>query len=80
MLDTFLANLRYAVRNKQTITVGGGDFSPGELKQVLQEIETAKAFHQAVVNECFKIEGCLNSADPVGTIKCLIETNINYNK
>lgn len=78
MLNTFLSNLRYAVRNNQSATIGGGDFSTQELNQILQAIETAEGFHQAVVDECFKIEGCLNSTDPVRTIKCLIETNINY--
>jgi hypothetical protein len=38
-LSTFLANLAHAVRNRETITVGGGDFSPAELAAILVEIQ-----------------------------------------
>jgi len=42
-MDTILANLKYAIRNKETITIGGGDFSANELKEVVAALEAAQA-------------------------------------
>jgi hypothetical protein len=34
-LNAFIANLRYAIKNNQTVSIGGGDYSPNELKEIL---------------------------------------------
>lgn len=33
-LATFLANLAHAIRNRETVSIGGGDFSPTELERI----------------------------------------------
>lgn len=38
MLHTFLANLSKAARDSETISLGGGTFSPSEIKEVLREV------------------------------------------
>ena len=37
-LDTFMANLRRAVWNKESATIGGGEFNHQELAEVLEAI------------------------------------------
>jgi hypothetical protein len=39
MLDTFLANLKKAIRDNETVTIGGGVFTPDELREILKAIE-----------------------------------------
>lgn len=39
MLDTFLANLKKAIRDNETVTIGGGIFTPDELREILRAIE-----------------------------------------
>ena len=39
ILETFLANLKHAYRNLETVSIGGGEFSPNELKRIEQEIK-----------------------------------------
>lgn len=38
-LETFLANLAHAVRNRETVTIGGGDFTHTELAAVLFDVK-----------------------------------------
>lgn len=38
-LNTFLANLRYAIHNKAPVNIGGGSFSPEELHEILRAIQ-----------------------------------------
>lgn len=38
-LKTFLANLNKAVWDNESVTVGGGEFSPNELAEVIKEIK-----------------------------------------
>jgi hypothetical protein len=40
MLSTFIANLKHAVQNQETVTIGGGEFTPAEIDQVLKELES----------------------------------------
>lgn len=42
-MDTFLANLKHAIRNKETVRIGGGDFSANELKDAVAALEAAQA-------------------------------------
>lgn len=42
-MDTILANLKYAIRNKETVTIGGGDFSAAELKVMVAALEASQA-------------------------------------
>lgn len=37
-MKTFLANLNHAARNGETVTIGGGEFSPAELAHVVKTI------------------------------------------
>lgn len=39
MLKTFLANLKKAIRDNENVTIGGGIFTPAELRQILEVIE-----------------------------------------
>lgn len=41
-MKTLLANMRHAVRNGETVTIGGGQFSPAELHQALADISEAR--------------------------------------
>lgn len=38
-MDTFIANLKHAIRNRETVIIGGGEFTPEELKEILNSIE-----------------------------------------
>lgn len=38
-LKTFLANLKKAARDNTPVYIGGGEFTPDELKAVIAEIE-----------------------------------------
>lgn len=38
-METFLANLKYAVRNRESVTIGGGVFNWRELELIITEIE-----------------------------------------
>jgi len=42
-MDTFIANLKHAIRNKETVRIGGGDFSANELKDAVAALEAAQA-------------------------------------
>ena len=39
VMQTFMANLKHAIANRETVSIGGGDFTPDELKAVIAEIE-----------------------------------------
>ena len=43
MLEVFLANLKGAWWDRETITVHKGEFTPEEIKQIIKEIEQLKA-------------------------------------
>lgn len=38
-MQTFIANLKHAIRNRETVCLGGGVFHPEELKVVLAALE-----------------------------------------
>lgn len=38
-MDTFIANLKHAIRNREPVTIGGGEFTPEELQGILNDIE-----------------------------------------
>ena len=38
-MDAFIANLRHAIRNRETVIIGGGEFTHEELKEILGNIE-----------------------------------------
>jgi len=42
MLETFLANLRTAVLNRESVSIGGGTFTPEELLLVLKAVTFLK--------------------------------------
>lgn len=46
-MDAFIANLKYAIRNRETVTIGGGEFSGDELKEVAEALVASKAQAQA---------------------------------
>ena len=39
-METFLANVRYAIRNKQSAEIGGGIFTWKELEEIVIQIES----------------------------------------
>lgn len=42
-MNTLIANLNHAVRNGETVTIGGGEFSPEEIRSALAQFEALKA-------------------------------------
>lgn len=40
-MKTMLANLRHAAHNRQTLHIGGGEFSPAETKQFIKDVKDA---------------------------------------
>ncbi len=38
-MNTFIANMKHAVRNRETVVIGGGEFQAGELATVIDHIE-----------------------------------------
>ena len=47
-MKAFIANLKHAVRNRETVMIGGGEFSPEELKEVAAALETLQAKTEAL--------------------------------
>ena len=57
-LQTFAANLGCAIRNRETVTIAGGQFTDGELRLVLMAIndtirarETLEAIREKIYDE-----------------------------
>ena len=48
MLKTFAANVKHAVRNHETIKVGGGKFSPVELKAIAAALDSVERMNNAL--------------------------------
>ena len=42
VMQTLMANLKHAIANRETVSIGGGDFTPDELKAVLAQIDALK--------------------------------------
>lgn len=42
-MDAFIANLKHAIRNRETVSIGGGEFSTDELKAVADALAKADA-------------------------------------
>lgn len=40
-MKTLLSNINHAIRNKETVTIGGGDFEAHELYNIIQLYEAA---------------------------------------
>lgn len=38
-MKTFLANLNHAIRNNETVTIGGGQFTPADLRVISLQLE-----------------------------------------
>lgn len=47
-MQTFIANLKHAIRNRETVCLGGGVFHPEELKVVLAALEGAPTAREAL--------------------------------
>jgi hypothetical protein len=43
-----IANLKYAARNNETVTIGGGEFGPAELLAAAQALDALADLHLAV--------------------------------
>ena len=39
-LKTVIANIKYAIRNNETVSIGGGLFSPNELQPIIDLYNT----------------------------------------
>lgn len=59
-LDTFVANLGHAIRNHETVTIGGGEFRPSELVEILEAIKLG----QQVASNADTLLGALDHAAP----------------
>lgn len=42
-MQTVISNIKHAIRNNETVSIGGGEFSPEELRDSLASIETMRA-------------------------------------
>lgn len=47
-MKTLIANINHAIRNGETISIGGGDFGPAELHQITQLYEAAAKAEEAL--------------------------------
>jgi hypothetical protein len=47
-MKTLIANIRYAIRNGESVTIGGGEFSPYELQKIVQLYEAANLAREAL--------------------------------
>jgi hypothetical protein len=71
-MKTFMANLKRAVTDQETVSMGGGDFSPAELQRIwavieaqeaaLEEIATLLASHPEANTGNAKVHYCLCTA------------------
>jgi len=41
-MKTFISNLKRAIQNRESVTIGGGQFSPDELRAVLSALENSR--------------------------------------
>ena len=41
-VQTFIANVKRAIWNQETAIIGGGEFTPSELKEIVKALESLK--------------------------------------
>ena len=46
--NTLIANLRHAARNRETVTIGGGEFGPAELLAAARALESQSDLLEAL--------------------------------
>lgn len=63
MTSAILANLRHAVRNNETVTIGGGNFGPGELLAVALTLESQADLLTALRLALPHVEACAEKDD-----------------
>ena len=61
-LETFLANLNLAVCRRNNAEIGGGIFTPAELKEVKKEIENLQNIQINYMMALASLRACYNSA------------------
>lgn len=64
-LETLIANAKFAARNRETITIGGGEFSAAELSQFLQEYARIKAVLPDAIETCGDVVNGWESLAPL---------------
>jgi len=62
-LDTFIANLQRAVRDNETVDLGGGAFSPAELRIVCACLAKASEVSDGLRTAIWRIEDMLKGDD-----------------
>ena len=62
LLETFLANLKSAVWDRETVTIGCGEFSYEELEQIRKEIENLQNIQINYMMALASLRACFNSA------------------
>ena len=45
-MKTFIANLKYAIRNNESVFMGGGEFNKQELQEVLSALEALEQYEK----------------------------------
>lgn len=53
-LETFIANLKGAIRNRETVTIDGGEFNTEELQEVLTALREYEKILKANYPTLFK--------------------------
>lgn len=47
-MQTIIANIKHAIRNRETVTIGGGEFNSQELCTIIQLYEAAVKAQEAL--------------------------------
>ena len=55
-IRTLTANVKHAIRNKETVSIGGGAFSPKDLRVLLEILEVAEVNYK-IFSELPDLEG-----------------------
>ena len=45
-MKTFITNLKHAIRNNESVFIGGGEFNKHELQEVLLALETLEQYEK----------------------------------
>jgi len=50
-MKAFISNLKRAIQNRESVTIGGGEFSPDELRTVLSALENGEKINSRLRDE-----------------------------
>lgn len=65
MTSTIVANMRHAVRNHETTLIGGGEFSPSEIKEAADLIEDLARLQSINADLLAALEALIDEVHPL---------------